>query len=353
MELIEQHVSAVAEYQPFYAELATLEKENSSIVFDYETKKGNAEARSYVFKLRKSKSALEKTRVAAKAESLKIGRAIDSEAKDIEARIEAMIKVHQVKLDEIEKRESDRIAAIQVKLDALSAVHYGTSADLKYHIATLEAVVINDKWQEFVVDAAQRKDASIVKHRELLAIQEKAEFEAAELEKLRKEAAERAQKDRDEAIAKAAAEKALVDAALKAEQEALKAKKAIEDAELKAKQEREAAGRRELELKLKAEQLERMRLEAEQKAIIDAENARARAEAEKELAIKQEQDRVAAIAKAEAEAQAKREANKAHLTRINRAAMNALIEAGLSEDNAKLCIQAIAKCLVPNVVINY
>lgn len=347
-------VSAITQYQPFYAQLAELEENNTKLVFDYESTKGNKEARSHVHTLRLTKGALERTRKEAKAESLRIGRAVDSEATEIEKRIEAMIKVHQDEIDRIEKRDTDRIAAIQTKLAALSEIHHDKSAaDYRFHLRTLEAVKIDDDWQEFTVDAAQAKDAAIAKHRELLAAVEKYEQEQAELAKLRKDAEDRAQKDRDDAIAKAAADKAIADAALKAEQEAEKARKAIADAELKAKNEREAGERRELELKLQAENAERRRVEAEQKAAQDAKDAITRAEQAQAQAIQAEKDRVAAVAKAEADALAKREANKAHLTKVNRAALAALVAGGINEECAKECIKLIALGKIPAVQINY
>lgn len=111
MEVRDKPQTSVASYQPFYAQLAQLEADNASLAFDYESKKGNKEARSHVNSLRLAKGSLERTRKEAKEESLRIGRAVDSEAKEIGGRIEAMIAVHQVKIDEIEQREQDRVAA--------------------------------------------------------------------------------------------------------------------------------------------------------------------------------------------------------------------------------------------------
>lgn len=353
-EILDKPKSVVAEYQPFYAQLAELEKNNAALAFDYESKTGNREARSHVFTLRQTKGALERTRKAAKAESLRIGRAIDSEANEIEARIEAMIQVHQVKLDEIEQREKDRVAALKERLEQLEndlceeSVHV-----LREAIAFKEAIVIDDTWQEFVADAAKAKDAVMAKLRTRLAEREKYEAEQAELAKLRAEAATRAQKEREEAIAKAAEERARAEAAAEAERQAAAARKAIEDAELKAKHEREAAARRELELKLQAEQAERRRIEAEQKAEQDRKDAIARAEAEKQRAIQAEKDRVAEIARREAEEKAKREANQAHKRRINQAALSALVAGGISEECAKQCITLIASGKVPAMQINY
>lgn len=336
MEILDKKQSAVAAYQPFYAQLMQLEADNASLAFDYESKKGNKEARSHVNSLRLTKGALERTRKEAKEESLRIGRAVDAEAKDIGGRIEAMILVHQVKIDEIEKRETDRVAALKEKLDALGVIHSGSSAkDYKFHIATLEAVVIDDSWQEFTADAARARDASLAEHRRLLVVQELADDEAAELARLRAETAARAQRDHEETIAREATERAAA------------------AAEAQAKAASEAAEKRELALKLVAETAERRRIEAEQKAERDAKDAALRAEQAKEQAVQAEKERVAAIAKVEAEATAKREANKAHKTKINRAALAAMVKGGISEDVAQLCITMIAKGEVPAVKIEY
>jgi hypothetical protein len=346
-EVIQKQSSAVAEYVPFYAQLAELEKNNSALVFDYEDKKGNKEARSHVYALRQTKAALEKTRKAAKEESLKYGRLVDSEAKEIEKRIEDMIAVHQTKLDEIEQRETDRINAIKLRLETFASVAQNlTAAQYRDYIALLEAIAIDDSWQEFVADAAKAKDASMATAKALLAEAEKKEAEQAELERLRREAAEREQRDREAAIAKAAAEKATREAEEKAARESA-------EAEAKAKQEREDAERRELELKLAAENAERRRIEAEKKAADDAKAALAKAEADRIKAIEDEKARVAAEKKAEEDAAAKREANKAHQKKINNEALAAFVQNGLTEEQGKLAISLIASGKVPNIRIVY
>jgi colicin import membrane protein len=70
-------------------------------------------------------------------------------------------------------------------------------------------------------------------------------------------------------------------------------------------------------------------------------------------AVEAEKARVAASAKAEADELAKREANKAHRGRVNRAALAALVAGGITEDAAKTCIELIAKGAIPAVQINY
>jgi hypothetical protein len=355
MEILDKQSLSVAQYQPFYAQLAQLEKDNAALAFDYESKKGNKEARSHINTLRLTKGALERTRKSAKEESLRIGKAVDSEAKEIALRIETMIDVHQAKVDEIEQREVGRLAGLSARLGAILDIGSAadTSAATLEALAELQAVVIDDTWQEFVADAGKAKDA----HQRTLAARleslHKYEAEQAELERLRAQAEAREQQDRDAAIAKAGADKATADAAAHLAQEAAKAKQAIEAVELRAKQDREAAERRELELKLQAEQAERRRLDAERKAETDAADATARAEQSRLQSVQDEKDRVAAIAQEAALATARREKDTAHKAGVNRAALAALVAGGISEECAKACIRLIASGKIPAVHVSY
>lgn len=366
MEVLNKQESAVAEYRPFYAQLVELEQKNASLVFDYESPKGNKEARSHVNTLRLTKGALERTRKAAKEESLRIGRAIDAEAKEINARIEAMITVHQEAIDAIEQREKDRVAALATRLHELanSGAAAGTAVDLAAAIAVLEPVVIGDDWQEYKTQALEAKDNALRVLRGRHAERVEHEAREAELARLRAEAAERERIEREAAIARAAEERAIAEAARKLAEAAARAKMEAEAAERKAAEEREAAARRELELKLQAEQAERRRVEAEQRAEQERIEAAARAErqakeaaerAERQAveAVRREQERVAAAELAAAAEQARREKDKKHKAAINRAALAALVAGGLSDECAKQCITLIASGKVPAVSIEY
>lgn len=55
----EQKISA---YDPFRAQLAELKTNNEKAVFNYEDPAGNKEARSHIYKLRKTKSAVDRVR---------------------------------------------------------------------------------------------------------------------------------------------------------------------------------------------------------------------------------------------------------------------------------------------------
>jgi len=355
MELLTEKESAIVAYKPFYAELAEAEKTNSQLAFDYESKIGNKEARSWVYKLRQTKGALEKARKSEKAEFLRLGRAVDAEAQQIESRIEAMIAVHQVKIDEIEQRETDRVSVIKDRLAALGmlACSVGGSEDHQKALQQAESILIDDSWSEFVADAAKVKDATIQALKMLIADALKSEAEAAELKRLREEVEARAQKDRDDAIAKAAADKAIKDAEIKAAAEAEKARIALANAEAAARQQREDAERRELQLKLAAEQAERARLDAEKKAEQDKIEAARKAKQDAEDAVKREQERVFREAEAAAAEQKKREANQNYKRKINKDALDALVHGGIDADVAMECIKLIANGKVPNVSVNY
>lgn len=355
MELLDKKETAIAAYQTFYADLAALEEGNAKLAFDYESKKGNAEARSHVHKLRQSKGALERTRKAEKSESLRIGKAIDTEAAALEARIEAMIKVHQDAIDATEKREADRIALIKGCMENLAAhgADAKSAAALAAEINNMEAFCIGDDYAEFKTEALGLKDRTLQSLRIKLSEMQKAEAEAAELKRLREEAAARAQADRDTAIAKAAEDRAKAEAERKAEQASAAAKKAIQDALDAARSEREAAERRELELKLAAENAERRRIEQEQRAEREKQEAIARAEQQAAAAVEQEKQRVARAKAAEEAEQTKREANRSHKAKINNAALAALVAGGMTDECAKQCIKLIASGAVPAVSISY
>ncbi|MEG1281230.1 MAG: hypothetical protein RSD57_12355, partial [Comamonas sp.] len=87
--------------------------------------------------------------------------------------------------------------------------------------------------------------------------------------------------------------------------------------------------------------------------------AKADAERKAAAAVEEEQRRVAAQAAAEA-AEAKRrerdkahKAHKAHKASINRAALEAFVAGGMTEECAKLAVTLIAKKSIPAVSIAY
>lgn len=324
----------IAVYDEFRSQLSTIKAENESIVFDYEDPKDNKAARSHIYKLRQTKSAVEKARKQEKAASLEYGRAVDAQAKEIVGEIESMIDVHQKPISEIEQREKDRIEKHQNHIEGMREVANQSehpdgvqlnSAEYQQALSYLESIKIDDSWDEFVAEAAKTKDDCIATVKQKLDSRLKYEAEQEELSRLRKEAEEREQKEREEAIAREAEERA---------------KKVAEES---AKREKELAEKRELELKLAAERAEREKQEASRRAEVAEKEAeeKAKREVEEEKARAEEESR-------------KREENKRHCAKINNQAAKCLVdECELSEDSAKKIVKAIAQKKIKNVTIHY
>lgn len=343
-EVMEQPAGQIEAYNPFRAQLAELKAHNDTLVFSYSDPKGNKEARSHVYKLRQTRSAVDKVREAEKAESLRRGRMIDAEAKDIMAQITEMIDVHQKPLDEIDRKEKDRIVALQAKTDALidaANIPAGLPISaLEIRLKQVMDVVVDASFDEFMAPATTAKEKAMAVLTAAIDAARKQEAEKAELERLRAELAARLQLEREQRIAQEAAEKA------KLETEA-KAKTAADEAARRGREMMEAAAKRERDLAAQAEKAKQEAAAAQERA------ARAAQEAEHRVRLE-----TAAKAAQEAAEQAKREANKNHKARVNREARDALVResAGsfaLSEETATMIVTLIVSGKIPRVSIYY
>ena len=329
-----------AVFNEFRSQLAELKQNNSAVVFDYATPKGNKEARSHIYTLRQTKGAVEKARKQAKQDALDYGRIVDQSAKEITAELEQMIEIHDAPLREIEQREADRIkkhqdgiARIKTYLDPCHAAMNSNMINTYLH--ELEEYQPDESYEEFTAEALKAYKQAEQYLTECHASAAKREQEQAELDRLRKEVAEREQKEREDRIAREAAERA------KAEAEA-KAKADAEAREREAAEQKRKAEELSRLQQLAVERAEREKAEAEQRAI-DAER-RAKENAARELADRQAKE------KAEAEA---REANKRHQAKINNEAVADFVSAGLTQEQAVIAVKAIALRTVRNVSISY
>lgn len=319
-------------YNKFIAKLNELKDMNSKLVFDYEDPSDNKAARSHVYKLRQTKAAVEKTRKQEKADSLEYGRRVDSEAKEIISELEKMIDIHARPIEEIENRERERKQKHIDHIEGMKAIASQVtrqdggalnSDDYKSSLNYLESFDISDM-EEFKSDAAIIRDESIKIIKCKLSERIKYEEDQAELERLRIEQELKKQKERDEKIKKEAEDRA------KAEHEE------------KIKLEKQASERRELELQLEIERAKKEKAEAERAAVDAAEKARKQAEYEESERKRKEKE--------EAE---KREADRKHRGKINREAMQSFMDGGMSEDDAKLAVELIAKKSIKHVLISY
>lgn len=353
---------------------------------DVKTKKGQAAYRSIAYDLATSKTKLDAMGKELVAELKDVPKKIDAERK----RVRELLSSWQ---EEVRKPLTDWEAAEQARkdrqVDAVQAIAdfaldlTGISASvLLESIVSVEAIQIGDQWEEFETDAARTKESTLAKLRAALASRQQYEAEQAELARLRAEAEVQAQRDREAQIAREAEDRARREA----EQRAQSERDAVAKREAEAKA---AADRRELELKFAAEQAERAaaqaareKIESEQRAAqqkIDDERrhkeALARAEADRVAAEQRaEQERIESERRqAEAAERARldevarqkaaadeilrqeklREADKAHKARINRAALDAFVAGGMTEECAKQAITLIAQRKIPAIAITY
>ena len=299
---------------------------------DVSTKAGRDLIRSFANRVTKSKTAIEAVGAELAKEQKEIPKRIDATRRLFKETLDAWRDEVRQPLTDWETAEEERVERIK---DGLAALQ-GTIDDPNW--ITRSAEVLRDrlgeverdadvseaKWDEYASAAAELRAKAIEVLTERIGIAEKREAEAAELAKLRAEAEERAKKDREEQIAREAAEKAR------------------KEAEAKAEAEKRAAEQREADLKAAVAKAAEDKRLAEERAVKAAQEA-------KEQAIREAQ------AKADAEDRQRkaREADKAHRTAVNRAALDALTAGGIPEELGKTVITLIATGKVPNVETRY
>jgi len=340
----------VAVYNEFRAQLQELKKRNAMLVFDYTSKAGNKEARSYVHTLRRTKTAVDAARKAEKAASLEYGRKVDAEAKEIITQVEEMIDVHQSELDRIEREEIEREAAIRARLEAINftmqELLQSPSGELKDVLAQVKSIALDDSFGELLPEAALRKDDAITKLESAIIQVSKREAEQEEYARLKSAEDERERKEREARLIaeEQARQVAAVEAALKAERER---------ADREAMAAAQAAEKRERDAKEALEQAEIRRVAAEKKAEDDRIAAEAKAIADREAAVLAEKLRAQKEAARKAAEDAKREADQLHVATIQQAVIGALRDMGMLAEAAHAVVQAIHAGEIPHVKIVY
>ena len=326
--------------------LTKIKDELDAFVPDVSTKKGRDAIASIAYKVAKGKTALDNIGKDLVAELKDVPKKIDAERKRMRDLMDQWKDDVRAPLTAWEEAEQAREARHKAGIDWFqlrAKEHHDLDAsELRTTLAEVDARAVDESWQEFEAEAHRAKSKALEALASALAAREKLEAEQAELAKLRAEAAAREQKDREERIAREAEEQAQRAAEAKAQAEREAAIKREADAAA-------AAERRELELKLQAERAEREKAEAIQRE----QQAKADAERQAAEAVAAEQRRVAAQAAADAKESARRERDKAHKTAINRAALDAFVQGGMTEECAKLAVTLIAKKAIPAVSITY
>ncbi|MFJ5538595.1 hypothetical protein [Vreelandella titanicae] len=330
--------------------LQTIRQELDSFLAEppsLDTATGRKAYASMAHKIARSKTAIDNIGKELVADLKQLPKTIDAERKRWRDQLDAWRDEARGPLNEWEAAEEARKARHQEGIELMQRMPISidescSAVVMRMQIAELEETAVDASWEEYEAEAHRVKAASLATLKANLDRRQNYEAEQAELESLRQEVAAREQREREERIAREASERA--------QQEAARAAQA----------EREAAARREQEARNEAARKDREYHEGIAKAKREAEEAAQRIQAEhdrKEQARiaeqkRQEQER-ADQQRREQEEVARRQADKEHRGRINRAALQAMIDGGMPEDCAKQAITLIAKGQIPSVSINY
>ncbi|HJH21637.1 MAG TPA: hypothetical protein K8W20_23390 [Pseudomonas lactis] len=342
---------------PWLQQVRAKVDEFNKVLPDLTTRKGREAYASMAHQIAKSKTALEAVGKEISAKQKEIPKLIDAERKRVWDTLESWQKEVRKPLDDWQAAEDARVGkhndGIQRIKDMALFGETPPASVVARVISDLEAVEINDAWEEFLAEAAQAKDQALAKLRALHGERTQYEDEQAELARLRKEKEDRDKKDHEERIAREAAE-----AATRAAED--KARLDREAEEQRTRDVKAAAEKRENDLKLqaaeaerKAEQAKREKVEADQKAERDRLQAIEDQKQAVEKARLDEKARADAAADEILRQEKLREADKAHKGKIYKAAKEAFIEHGMTEDCARLAVKLVASGLIPAMSIQY
>lgn len=312
---------------------------------DIATEISRKEIASLAYKVARSKTFLDKQGKELVAGEKRRLAEIDKERSRVWDELESLQIEVRKPLTDWENKDKERVALhtdILGRVQELASVEFpATSGVIQHQLSQLDSIDAS-KHEEFSTRIANAmiNTKAILVEKLAIAIKEEAAKEEAEAAKIALAAQQRLAREND------IAEQAKV----KAENEARERERitaiAAETERVRIENEKYAA-----EARAKASEL--ARLEAIEKAKRDAESAAIRAEEEKYAAVRVEQARAKAESDRIEEEARLREKDKAHKATVNKAALIAFIEFGLTEEMAKLAVTAIAKAMIPNVKISY
>ena len=211
-------------FDPVAAQIAEMKEKNASLVFDYEDKEGNKNARSHIAVLRRLKKPITETHRLAKAEAKKFCDALDDKKRELIGVVEEMIQVHHEPIWEIEQREAaieaERLlelqqandaeeAARQAEIEARELAAAEKEAELTAKQAELER---KEREARLVAEAEERarakakQDLIDAENRRIADIQREKDKAAAEAAEREKELAEEKRIQEIEAARKRKAE---------------------------------------------------------------------------------------------------------------------------------------------------
>ena len=325
-----------------------MREETDALDADTSTEKGRKAIASMAYKVARTKTAIDDAGKKLNEEARAQINAVDESRREIRQQLDQLkdeVRRPLTEWEEAEKqREADAAQQLAFIRESARVDIEATSTDVINRLNALASLTVDPDLHRAGTDIATSALASTIATLEDARDRlKREEAERAELERLRAESAER-ERQEAERQTKEAEEKRIAEAE-KAETERLERLAREAEERAKAEAEREAKEQREAAERAHAEELaaERARAEA----------AEREAQAERERQAKEEADRKAEADRIAAEQRA-READRAHRSKVMSAAKEAVMEAGPVEESvAKSIILAIAAGNVPSVSIAF
>lgn len=316
---------------------------------DVATPRGQAGLKSLAYEIARTRTGIDDAGKRLVAKIKEESKVIDAERKRCREILGELQEAIRKPLTDWENASKARMQAHYDALGEISNLHHNVDGETVETVQLkLEQLGIlrSRNWEEFAQAATDNCDAVELALKQRHAALVKARADAAELEQLRAQAAQRAQEDRERQIADEAAEKAR----LKAE---AKARKAAEDTERERQEEANRAAERERQLKVREQRERDARIESERRAEAAAKKAEQdrldaieEAKESERRRIKEETDKVTRMA-------ARKAADEENRRTVDTEAMDALVELlGIHGAAAKV-LKAIRQGSIPHITINY
>lgn len=181
---------------------------------DISTSTGRKETASLAYKIAKFKTRLDGMGKELTSEWKEKAKLVDNNRKHLRDELDALKALARKPLTDWENAELARKAAHGhgiKELTYLMEIEDATSESISVSLEAAKSTAMGEQWEEFAAEAARVKDEVVTFLEAALEKMLKAEAEAVELDRLRKEEAARQQEARDEAIRVEAADKARAD----------------------------------------------------------------------------------------------------------------------------------------------
>lgn len=315
---------------------------------DVSTSKGREEIRTVAMKVTRAKTMLDKSRLGLTEEYRSKVAAINEAGKSVTTRLAAIAEEVRAPLTAWEEAEKAREAEVDRIIAYLKGASIVTISDTSNTVRSrgrdvYNVEIIKEFFGKSFAEAVSLKDSAVETLKAALTGLIEKEDQAAELQRLREEAAAREERDRQEQAdceaAEAEAERLRL-AALEEDMRVQAEKSRVETAareaaEVAAREEREAA-QREIDAANERAAIAEQAMEVERKRLADEQA---------------EADRIAAAQKAEED---RRQKNAAHRREImGQMKADLIVAAGITEEQATHAVKAMVKGGVRHVQVNF